>query len=209
MTSYLVQYGRSAFLGWFEAAVGFARDDRVVIHGPRGQEIGTILCEPGPSQPDRTDGEILRLAVEADSADAERNESLAAEILAEAEQGIADAGLPLSLIDIELSLDGKQAILHALPWAACDATSLLELLSTRFGLAIRLLDLSRTPTVTDPSSTGCGKPGCGGESGGCGSCGPGGCSTTSCSRGKVKSADDLTAYFAELRRNMEARTPLA
>ncbi|MCE9568281.1 MAG: hypothetical protein K8U57_40290, partial [Planctomycetes bacterium] len=58
---------------------------------------------------------------------------------------------------------------------------------------------------------GCGKPGCGTESGGGCSTG-GGCSSGSCSRGSVKSADELTAHFAELRQKMEAaglaRTPL-
>ena len=82
---------------------------------------------------------------------------------------------------------------------------------------MKLLDLSRSPTAKDePASAGCGKPGCGSSGGGCstGSCGTGGggCSTGSCSKGKVKSADELTAYFADLRHKMEAdaarRTPL-
>jgi hypothetical protein len=79
-----------------------------------------------------------------------------------------------------------------------------------------LLDLSRPVTATDPpapAEAGCGKPGCGSGGGGCSSCGTGGgCSTGSCSRGQVKSADDLTAYFTDLRQKMEAagvaRTPL-
>ncbi len=206
MSSYLVQFGRSAFLGWFEAKASYSRGDRVVIRGPRGQELGTILGEGNET----ADGGILRRATAADRTEAERNEARAGEILAAAEVQVAAIDLPLSLIDVELSLDGTQAILHALPWGECDATPVLDQLSTRFGLAVRLLDLSRTPTAADPPATGCGKPGCGSESGGCDSCGSGGgCSTGSCSRGKVKSAEDLTAYFAELRRNMEARTPLA
>ena len=117
-------------------------------------------------------------------------------------------------MDVELLCDGT-AILHGLPWAECDATPLFEELSARFGVSVRLLDLSQIPTPTpEPSSGGCGKPGCGSEAGGCstGSCGTGGgCSTGSCSKGSVKSADELTAYFADLRRKMEAttRTPLA
>jgi hypothetical protein len=110
-------------------------------------------------------------------------------------------------------------VLHGLPWGECDASPVFAALSDRFGLAVRLLDLSRVPTAGDPpepAHAGCGKPGCGSGSGGCSSCGTGsggGCSTGSCSRGKVKSADDLTAYFSDLRKKMEAqaasRTPLA
>jgi hypothetical protein len=67
------------------------------------------------------------------------------------------------------------------------------------------------------AADGCGKQDCGSGAGGCSSCGTdgaskGGCSTSSCSRDKVKSADELTAYFADLRQKMEAagaaRTPL-
>jgi hypothetical protein len=214
MTTYLVQYGRSAFLGWFDTASRenerpeFTRGDRVVLRGARGEELGTILGEVSHS--DRPDGRILRLATVADAARAEQNEARGREVLAAAEELAAAADLPLVLVDIELSLDGTQAVLHALPWAECDASPLLDQVAARFGLEVRLLDLSRTPTAADPPATsGCGKPGCGSGSGGCDSCGTGGgCSTGSCSRGKVKSADDLTAYFAELRRNMEARTPL-
>jgi hypothetical protein len=64
--------------------------------------------------------------------------------------------------------------------------------------------------AVDPpeKSYSCGKPDCGSGSG-CTSCGTGGgCSTESCSRGAVKSAEDLTAYFADLRAKMEARTSL-
>jgi hypothetical protein len=82
------------------------------------------------------------------------------------------------------------------------------MLSDRHGLAFAILDL-RQPAV--PEAHGCGKPNCGGE-GGCTSCGTGGgCSTGSCSSGSVKNADELTTYFAGLRRQMEeqtARVPL-
>jgi hypothetical protein len=127
-------------------------------------------------------------------------------------------GLPLTFVDAELTLD-DHLILHGLAWDACDATPLFAELSERFGLTVRLLDLSQTAVTKDPkqAADGCGKPGCGTDSGGCSSCGTegeskGGCSSGGCSRGKVKSADELTAYFADLRAKMEtagvSRTPL-
>jgi hypothetical protein len=219
VTAYLVQYGRSAFVGRFRSAeaVAFARGDRVVVRGPRGLELGTVLCEPaahvsGAADPD---GDLLRHSTAEDDAAAARHDALGRDVLAAADA----SGLPIAFVDIEVSLDGIAAVLHGLPWGGCDATPLFEQLSERFGLAVRLLDLSHAPTANDPpdpATAGCGKPGCGSEGGGCstGSCGTGGgCSTGSCSRGKVKSAADLTAYFADLRQKMEelsqTRTPLA
>lgn len=217
--AYLVQYGRAGFVGWFRlaSADALARGDRAVIHGPRGLELGTVLCEPTGRfvSPDTTDGDLLRPASIEDEALAAASEARGQELLAAADEMAAAAGLCLTFVDVEVSLDGIAAVLHTVPWGACDATPVLAALSDRFGLAVRLLDLSRGPTTRDePEHTGCGKPGCGSESGGCSSCesGGGGCSTGSCSRGKVKSAGELSAYFADLRQKMEAqaaaRTPL-
>jgi hypothetical protein len=209
MTTYLVQYGRSGFVGRFQADAGaqFARCDRVVIRGPRGVEIGTVLCVPSePFAEPAADGELLRAVSDADEALAIRLDALGPPLLSAADR----TGLPVAFVDIELTLDGT-AILHGLPWAECDAAPVLTELATRFSVCVQLLDLSRSLATNDtPDHAGCGKPGCGSESGGCTACGTGGCSTGSCSRGKVGSADELTAYFSRLRQQMEAagRTPL-
>ena len=206
---YLTQYGRLGFVGQFRSEFLLARGDRVVVRGPRGIELADILVAPERfSGPD--DGDVLRPATRADDAEASRLDARAQELLASASARGSELGLPLAFVDIEVTLDGT-AILHALPWDACDATALLDAGATCAGLAVRLLDLSRSPTANDPPATGCGKPGCGSESGG-GGCSTGGCSSGSCSRGAVKSSEELTAYFADLRRKMEdarlARTPL-
>jgi hypothetical protein len=156
------------------------------------------------------DGEILRVATPADGDEAARLSARGQELLAGA--ATMDSTFPLAFVDVEVTLDGT-AILHAVAWEPCDATPHLEGLAARFGLEVKLLDLSQIAAAKDP--TGCGKPNCGSESGGCSSCGSGGgggCSTGSCSRGSVKSAEELTSYFADLRRQMETaglvRTPL-
>jgi hypothetical protein len=224
---YLVRYGRPGFIGRFASALPLARAERVVVQGPRGHEIGEVLVSPEPALPikdgpalrkssvpsvpsepsDIHDGEILRLATPHDDEEAAHLFERGQDVLASA----AGTTLPLAFIDVEVTLD-RTAILHAVAWDACDATAFLDELGSRFGLAVKLLDLSRVETTTDP--TGCGKPGCGSESGGCSTCGTGGgCSTGSCSRGSVKSAEELTAYFSDLRHKMEAagfvRTPLS
>lgn len=201
----LVQYGKLGFLA--RAACGFAieRGHRVVIGTARGLDLGTVLNEDCRTSSGEQ-CEMIRAAAMADLAAAEQNEEFASEILTAAEQ----SGLPVAFIDIEVSLDRTGAVLHALPFAECDASPLLAELSDRFGLSVRLLDLSRTKGFTDPpdpEKMTCGKPDCGTGSG-CSSCSTGGCSTGSCSKGSVKSAAELTAYFTDLREKMHARTPL-
>lgn len=212
-TALLIQYGRLGFVGRFRSAFAHQRGDRIVVRGPRGIELGEVLLPVAGAEAE-TDGELLRGASPEDETHAAESQLRSQALLAAATEGAAERGLPLAFVDVEVTLDGF-AILHALPWDACDATPLLEELGTRFGFAVRLLDLTNSPNAKEePSHGGCGKPGCGTESGGCSSCGTGsgGCSSGSCSRDSVKDADELTAHFAELRRKMEAaglaRTPL-
>jgi hypothetical protein len=204
MSHYLIQYGKPGFVGRFRSDLVLARHDRVVVETPRGVELGDVLV--ALADPDTADGNVLSRAAADQPADVL---PLARELLAAAAGRAEELALPLAFVDVEVTLDGT-AILHALPWAACDATPLLDDLAARFRLAVRLLDLSRVAGANDPPQVGCGKPGCGTESGGCS--GGGGCSSGSCSRGAAKSAEELTAYFADLRRKMEAaglaRTPL-
>jgi hypothetical protein len=199
---YLVQYGRNAYVGRFTTDAAFARGDRAVVQTPRGVELGTVLCGAAERFAGAIDpaagGTLLRLASADDDATAAAREAAGVALLAAA----GESSLPLTFLDAELMLDGSAAILHALPWEPCDADPLFAELSARFGMPVRMLDLSRTPVATDPPTT-CGKPDCGSGNGS--SCGTGGgCSTGSCSRGSVKSAADLTAYFADLRSKMEA-----
>lgn len=218
MTSCLVQFGKSGFVGRFASAVAVARGARVVVRGPRGAEIGLSLGELTERLTESlsVEGELLRTATAEDEQQAATFPTREAQLLTISADAAAERGLPLTFVDAELTLDDR-LILHGLAWDACDATPLFDDLSAQFSLTVRLLDLSQTQVSRDPKpSAGCGKPGCGTESGGCSSCGTGaekgGCSSGSCSRGSVKSADELTAYFADLRRKMDAagagRTPL-
>lgn len=208
-TGYLVQYGRCAYVGRFTTDRTFSRGDRAIVRSSRGIEIGIVLCDAGERFAGAIDpsagGELLRLASPDDETTAVARDADGVTLLAAA----SESSLPLTFLDVEVMLDGSSAVLHALPWEPCDADPLFAELSARFGMPVRMLDLSRTPVAVDPPTT-CGKPDCG--SGNCSSCGTGGgCSTGSCSRGSVKSAAELSAYFADLRSKMEAagRTSLA
>jgi hypothetical protein len=199
MPEYLVNYGLGGFLGRFRAEEAYRRDDHVVVRSARGAELGNVLGEA----PTRTvglefSGDILRRAADDDVEAAVALRDRAAVLIADAHAQAQALGLPLLFLDCEILLDGRDAILHAVHWAECDATPLFEDLSRRHALLVRLADLT-----TEPKSGGC--PVCGEEKSGCDSCGTGGgCSSGSCSKGSVKSAEDLTAYFAGLRKQMEA-----
>jgi len=201
----LIQYGRSAFVGRFAAGVDPPRGSAVVVQSTRGVELATVL---GPVEDRFTtqldeDGAVLRVATAEDHVAARIADELANAILDSASSDHA------TFLDCEVTLDRRGAVLHAVPWGECNLDPLLAELSDQFGLAVRVLDVSRLSVSTDPPEpkTTCDKPDCG-SGGGCGT--SGGCSSGGCSRKQVKSADELTAYFADLRQKMEAagRMPL-
>jgi hypothetical protein len=186
------------------------------VRSERGLELGEVMGPVGEN-PARwlgvgLVGDLLRAATPADEAAEARLRGLGRRLVSSAERLAGELGLPLAVLDVEVLLDGEQAVLHALHWADCDAAPLFDRLAAEFGVAVKFHDLTR-PAGAAPEPAGCGAGGCG--SGGCGSggCGTGGgCSSGGCSRGQVKTADDLTAYFAGLRKQMESaasgRTPL-
>ena len=195
---YLVTYGHGAYLGRFRAAAEYRRDDRIVVRTDRGVEAGTVR-ERATGTSVTLVGDVLRPFTTDDEAATARHREQLVAILAEAEASAAGLGLPLLFLDGEVLLDGSQAILQAVHWAECDATPLFAELSARHRLVVKLTDLTTPPRPAAGCST------CGAEKSGCDSCGTGGgCSTGSCSKGSVKSADELTAYFAGLRQQMEA-----
>jgi hypothetical protein len=199
LLEYLVTYGHGAFLGRFRATEAFRRDDPVVVRSDRGVEFGTIR-ERATSHSITLVGEVIRRPTTDDEATALCFPTRTQALLKDAQSSADSLGLPLLFLDGEILLDESQSILTAVHWAECDATALFEQLSSRHGLLVKLADLTATPPA---ASTGCST--CGAEKSGCDSCGTGGgCSTGSCSKGSVKSADELTDYFAGLRKQMEA-----
>jgi hypothetical protein len=154
--------------------------------------------------PDGATGRLHRLATTDDEAHAARLGELGRRLFAAARGLAAELALPLVVLDVEVLLDGRRAVVGCLHAAGCDATALAAALAERHGLEVLLEDLAG-PAPAEDEHGGCGEPGCGRASGGgCSSCGPGGCS--SCGGGKV----DMAAYFAHLRTRMEQRhrTPL-
>jgi hypothetical protein len=208
-SEYLVAFGRAGHLGRFQATGDLAchRGDRVVIHGVRGIELGEVLGLARQTLPDPHVGELLRIAGDDDEVLATTRERLSRQLCVDAETIANQLGLSLAILDAEVTLDGRGAVLHTLAGSASDAGPLLDQLAERHGLIVRLYDLaSENPRPADAPDAleefKCDKPDCG--QGNCSE--HGGCST--CSAGGAK---ELESYFAELREKMETRNrvPLA
>jgi cell fate regulator YaaT (PSP1 superfamily) len=217
VTTYIVHHGPNAALGRFLPAgpdTAFRRGDRVVVRTGRGPELGEVLCEATerhaawlPAAAAGA-GDLLGHATDADLRRAADAEAVAACVLDAAAVLAAKHGLPLTPLDADATLDGGHVVLHVVRSGPCDADPLCEELARQYGLRVALLDL--TDDRPKPAAGGCST--CGTE-GGCSTCGTGsGCGTGSCAKGAAKTADEMTAYFAGLRRQMEAaavaRTPL-
>lgn len=212
-SEYLVTHGSTAALGRFVAEPGLSccRGDRVVVESRRGLELGVVLCPTTPRHarllPDPAPGRLVRRATAADEAEGRRLRALAHQLFAEARRLAAEAALPFEILDVELLLDGRRAIVQHLRWAECDCGPFAEALEQARGIEVFLEDLALPPAATvDEEHGGCGQPGCGraGGGSGCSSCATGG-GCSSCGA-KV----DMREYFAHLRAKMEQdrRVPL-
>lgn len=217
--NYLVQFGRSAYVGRFSGNANepvLDSGEVVLIRSIRGVELGTILCESVDRFADAfnetTRGEILRIATVDDKQEQEKRQLKAKDLLTIAEMRNS---YPLLFADSEAT--SEFILFHVVPFEECDISPLLHQLSEEHHVMIAVVDLSlakKTPDAPDANDSivGCGKPNCGktsegdsaeasGEKSGCG-----GCSSGGCSRGSVKSAEELTGYFKDLRSKMEAES---
>jgi cell fate regulator YaaT (PSP1 superfamily) len=202
---YLIGFGLRGDFGRFTTAAPLEcrRGDRVVIQGSRGVEIGAVL-RPATRQlagllPDAPAGTLLRRAGAGDERQAATMARRATDLFDRGRTIAGDLGLPLELLDAEVLLDGAHAVLYHLHWGESDVRPLVSTLARDFDLQVSLLDLTRP---TDAAEHGCGD--CG--SGGCGSCGSGGCGSGTC--GRTMPPEELQAYFAGLREQMDRRWSL-
>ncbi|HEY7308164.1 MAG TPA: PSP1 C-terminal domain-containing protein [Gemmataceae bacterium] len=205
---YLVSFGLTGEFGRFRAAVPLAlrRGERVVVRGPRGVEIASVLREATPRHarflPNTTVGQLLRRAGDADEDADSAMHVRGRQLFDRGRLLAAELSLPLELLDVEVLLDGEHAVLHLLRWADADVRPFVSTLSREFELHVALADLSRPAEADDHEDAGCGRPDCGRqEGGGCSTCDKGGgCSTCGSSK-----PQDMTLYFAQLREQMEHR----
>ncbi|HEY2910954.1 MAG TPA: hypothetical protein VGI99_11950 [Gemmataceae bacterium] len=206
---YLVHHGCAGHLGRFRATDlnRFGRGISVVVKSRRGLELGEVLCPSGTGGavvPDPVVGDLIRAATDDDFVAANRQRELGQRVFADGSHFADVHGLPLTLVDVEVLLDGRQALVHAIRFGPCDEGPLLADIGERNGLIVRLHDLAgELPPEVEADEHGCGS--CG-EGGGCGE---GGCSSGGCGSCSSGGAKELSTYFAALREQMDQRPRIA
>jgi len=198
---YLVSYGSSGEFARFRpgSGVDFQRGDRVIVRTHQGLELGVVLCpaqsEHAPFLSRTAQGELLRTVTEEDEKQAEHARCMGQRMFEDAGRLAGELELPLVILDVEVLLEGQQAIVHHLRQTDCDYRPLVSALSKKHDIQILMCNLALPKEV----SVGCGEPNCGQLTGGCQSCSSGGCNT--CGKGVKK--EDVAAHLLALRKMME------
>ncbi len=200
-TDYLVSFGNAGDFSRFRAVStdAYRRGDRVVIRCSSGLQLGVVMC-PAVSDHDpflskKPSGELVRRATTGDEADGHRVRDVGERIFLDARCLARELSLPLEILDVEITLDGKQATLAYVRSAECDHRDFVSTLSRRYDILIVMQNLT-IPAEPSEAEGGCGKPDCGQGNGGCTSCTTGGCSTGGCASGAKK--EDVARYLANI-----------
>src|SRR5207302_800539 len=194
---YLLSYGKAGEFGRFrsEAPLACQRGSRVVVRSHRGHKLGQVMRAATEQHAsflaDQFVGQILRLATDGDLELAARMQRKSQSLFADARAIAASLNLPVEILDAEILLDGRQAVLHHLRWQECDPRPFMDQLSQRYHLLVMLHDLAIAPPKSaedHAEGAGCGLPGCHAGQGGCGSCSSGGCGSCSNHKPAVQAA---------------------
>jgi len=212
---YLVNHGKNGALGSFRVSAPLAlrRGEKVVLETSLGLEVGAVLGPASVLQSRRLGdaGMILRRVQHSDEFELLQGKARADALFDQARILCRRLNLDLELLDVDLSLDGRQALLLVLAGDNVNADPLIEELERLFAMDIKIQNRAAPAPLTEvEEEAGCGKPDCGkkddAEGGGCTSCSTGGGCSTGCGSKGV----DLRDYFSHLRTKMEAdnRVPL-
>lgn len=200
MTStWFVRYGRAGTVGVISAAdsVSLATGEGVVLQSTLGLFLGEILgpVHHAPAAPRLT---WVRHATKDDREQSEAVAGMAEQLVCASCDNVAELGLPMFIVDADVSLDAATGWLHALRWEVCRVDSLVMRLEQRFNFPIGILDFSRPVSA----SGGCGSCGSTGQGcgAGCRSQTAGGCAGCSCSAARHKTPGIESANIADILR---------
>lgn len=197
---YLVRYGKTGGFGRFRSQkpLELSRGDLVIIESHRGREIGEVIS-PSTTNiatflPNSTVGKIFDLL----SPDDHRPHEIqlkATQLINAANEYCIASGMDVSVMDAEVLLDEKHAVIHlATNPATKDLGELISSLSDNFKLHIYVENLSQNQTIKEDSSNNCGETcgstNCNSKPGGCGSCESGGCGTCGAKKEKRPASKD-------------------
>ncbi len=174
--SHLVRVGRLGEIGSFAAVdrTCYPGVSRVIVRSQRGLELGEVL-DPGPGRRRAAQltggmltGSILRGMTEADELLALRLERNRQSALAACTARLAELDLPVALVDVEHSFDGRMLRFYFLGETTAEVEAVVAELAELYEAEVQIRGFAETLTK------GCG-PGCGTDEatgGGCGSCAP-------------------------------------
>ncbi|MHC4878673.1 MAG: Rieske (2Fe-2S) protein [Planctomycetota bacterium] len=167
---FLVRYGALGWVGRFGTVDGVdcRFRDRVVVQTERGLELGEVLADPADRSSagiGKPAGEVVRVAAVDEMRQFDsRRRTLNSVLISAAADALAEAALPLEIVDGELLFDGESAVLYFLGESHPDAGPLMTDVARQHGLN----RIELCPMI-DPPASGCGSCGCGHDGGdGCG-----------------------------------------
>lgn len=140
------------------------RGQRVVVQSGRGLELGVVLCLATPQHRRLlgrlVGGRLLRQATPADEQSARAARRQAQAVVAAAQRFVAGHDWPVTILDLELFLDGCQGIMQYLGPPENELAPLVQALTHEFALVLRLENLAAPALMgSQPSGRGC----CGGS----------------------------------------------
>jgi cell fate regulator YaaT (PSP1 superfamily) len=165
---FLVRFGALGWVGRFGTVDGVECRfrDQVVVQTERGIELGEVLADSSEGAAvasGKPTGEVLRVATGDEVQQFnQRRRLLVSVLISQAAKSLAEAALPLEIVDGELLFDGESAVLYFLGESHPDAGPLASDVAREHGLE----RIELCPMV-DPPASGCGSCGCGAEGGGC------------------------------------------
>lgn len=162
-----VRYGRMFFVEKFQTHdAGFKRMDKVIVRGPRGDELGTVLTEPeadAGGQP--ISGDVMRRCTPQDLAHQDRiDRHLRPTEAAFFKEQYQRLRLPMKLVDVDHLFAGQRIVFYFISETRVDFRELVKILASRFRTNIELRQIGARDFTR--------------ITGGCGSCGRQLCCTT-------------------------------
>lgn len=182
---FLLSYGCVGDFGRFRAdrPMPIRRGDRAVVRSHRGLEMGMVMRPVAPGQGQllagKYIGSLVRPATLEDERKATRLQARCQDLFNDSRRLASRFALSMEILDAEILLDERRAIIHYLRWADCDPRAFMDGLAQAHRVLVTLHDLRLPHEEEDEGLGGCGSGNCG--AGGCGTCSSGNCSR--CGRG--------------------------
>ncbi|MCX7701087.1 MAG: hypothetical protein N2039_09430 [Gemmataceae bacterium] len=193
-SSWFVRYGRAGTVGVISTTdgVSLAAGEEVLLKSTLGLFLGEVLG-PVHHPPAASPVTWVRHATTDDREQAEAVAGIAEQLVHVSCDRVAELGLPMMIVDADVSLDSTAGWLHALRWDSCQVDLLVSRLGGQFAFPVGVLDFSRP---LSPSS-GCGSCSSGRSCGtSCASRTTGGCSGCSCSTARHRTPRDNSGNIA-------------